>query len=131
MQRSRRKGGLYCLYAIKMPRLGRCPVPYPFYIMSIKPEGKALHFLCRLAVGLLSLVLVFGTAVPLLRSHAWWIRIFDFPRIQIAVLIGLTLAAYALLRACGPLRPWEYALAAVVGLGRVWQLYSIAPYTAL
>lgn len=108
----------------------RSDVSYPFRIMSIKPEGKALRFYCRVAVGLLSLVLVFGTAVPLLRSDAWWIRVFDFPRVQIAVLMGLTLAGYAVLRLCGRLRPWEYALGAAVGLGLVWQLYSIAPYTA-
>ena len=97
--------------------------------MSVIPEGNAVHFFCRLAVGLLSLVLGFGTAVPLLRSDAWCIRIFDFPRIQIAVLMGLTLAGYAVLRLYGQLRPWEYSLAATVGLGLVWQLCSIAPYT--
>ena len=104
---------------------------YILLIMSIIPKGKALHFLCRVAVGLLSLGLVFGTAAPLLRSDAWWIRVFDFPRVQIAALIGLTLAGYAALHLCGRLRRWEYALAAVVGLGLVWQLISIAPYTAL
>lgn len=96
--------------------------------MSVISEGRFLFFLCRLAVGLLSLALVFGTAVPLLRSNAWWIRVFDFPRIQIAVLIGLTLAGYAALRLGGPLRPWEHVLAAVVGLALVWQLICIAPY---
>lgn len=88
-----------------------------------------MHFFCRIAVGVISLVLCFGTAVPLFRSDAWWIRIFDFPRIQIAVLIGLTLTGYVALHLGGDLRPWEYALAAVVGLGLVWQLHSIAPYT--
>ncbi len=76
------------------------------------------------------MALVFGTAVTLLRSNAWWIRIFDFPRIQIASLLGLTLVGYAALRFYGRLRPWEYALAAVVILALVWQLISIAPYTA-
>jgi endonuclease/exonuclease/phosphatase (EEP) superfamily protein YafD len=94
------------------------------------PKGKVFHFLCRVAVGVLSLALVFGTVVPLLRGDAWWIRVFDFPRIQIAALIGLTLAGYVVLRLCGRLRPLEYALAAVVGLALVWQLISIAPYTA-
>lgn len=98
--------------------------------MSLKGKISALHFLCRLAVGLVALVLVFGTAVPLLHSNAWWIRVFDFPRIQIALLIGLTLAGYAALRFFGRLRPWEYALAAVAGLALVWHLISIAPYTA-
>ena len=97
--------------------------------MSIKAEWESIHFLFRLAVGLISLVLVFGTAVPLLRSDPWWIRVFDFPRIQIAVLIALTLAGYAVLRLCGPLRSWDYVLVVLVGVGLIWQLYCIAPYT--
>ena len=97
--------------------------------MSIKPERKSLHFFCRIAVGLLSLALIYGTAITLLRSDAWWIRVFDFPRLQIAVLLGLTLAGYAVLRFYGRLRPWEYVLTALVGLALVWQLIYIAPYT--
>lgn len=99
--------------------------------MSTKPKKKTLHFFCRIAMGMLSLALIFGTAVTLLRSSAWWIRIFDFPRIQIAVLIVLTLAGYAALHFYGRLRPWEYVLAALVGLALLWQLIFIAPYTTL
>lgn len=98
--------------------------------MSIKPKRKALHFFSRIVVGLIALVLIFGTAVTLLRSNAWWIRIFDFPRIQIAVLIGLALGGYAALRHFGRLRPWEFVVAGVLGLALVWQLICIAPYTA-
>ena len=97
--------------------------------MSIKPEKKGLHFICRIAVSLLSLALIIFTAAPLLRSDAWWIRVFDFPRLQIAALLGLTLLSYAALRYFGRLRPWEYALAAIVGLALVWQLIFIVPYT--
>ncbi len=32
---------------------------------------------------------------PLLRSDAWWIRVFDYPRMQMAVLMGLELAGFA------------------------------------
>ena len=99
--------------------------------MSIKPGRNAFHFFFRVAVGLFSLTLIYGTAVPLLRSDAWWIRVFDFPRIQIAVLMGITLAGYAVLRSFGRLRPWDYVLAAGVCIALVWQLISIAPYTAL
>ncbi|HSL17738.1 MAG TPA: endonuclease/exonuclease/phosphatase family protein [Methylomirabilota bacterium] len=98
-------------------------------MMSIK-KGKVLSVFCRVAVGLFSSALICGTAVPILHSNAWWIRVFDFPRLQIAALMGLALAGYAVLHLCGRLRPWEYALAALVGLGLVWQLVSIAPYTA-
>lgn len=97
--------------------------------MSVKSKGKALHSFWRAVVALLSLALVYGTGVPVLHSNAWWIRLFDFPRVQIAVLLGLTLAGYAVMRRFGRLRPWEYALAAMVGLALVWQLVFIAPYT--
>ena len=94
-------------------------------------DGKTLHLIFRIVAGVASLALIYGTAIPLLRSDAWWIRIFDFPRLQIAALIGLTLAGYVALRLCGRLHPWEYALAVLVGAALVWQLISIAPYTAL
>ncbi|RRQ23278.1 endonuclease [Guyparkeria sp. SCN-R1] len=99
--------------------------------MSVIIERKIVFFLCRLAVGLLALVLIVGTVIPLLHSNAWWVRIFDFPRVQIALLTGLTLAGYVALRLYGSLGGWDYALAALVGLALVWQLISIAPYTAL
>ena len=98
--------------------------------MSTTPKEK-VHVVGRVVVGVLALALIYGTAVPLFRGSAWWIRVFDFPRIQIAVLIGLALAGYAALRYFGRLRSWEYALAAVLGLGLAWQLYAIAPYTRL
>lgn len=97
--------------------------------MSINPERKSHHVFFRVTVGLLSLAMVFVTAAPLLKSDAWWIRVFDFPRVQIAVLAALTLTGYAALRFLGRLRPWEYALAAMVCLALAWQLISIAPYT--
>ncbi|MDQ8204732.1 endonuclease/exonuclease/phosphatase family protein [Pelagicoccus sp. SDUM812003] len=92
---------------------------------------NALLYFCRLIAGLLSLVLVIATVIPLIRSDSWWIRILDFPRIQIAVLMGLTLAGYVALRFFGSMHPWEYTLPALLGLGLVWQLYCIIPYTAL
>lgn len=97
--------------------------------MSYLIEGKTLHLLCRIAVGFLSAVLVIATALPFIRSDEWWIRGFDFPRIQIALLIVFALTGYAVLHFGGRLRPWEYALAGLAGAGLAWQLMSIAPYT--
>lgn len=99
--------------------------------MIKKTVGKALNIFCRIFVGLFSLALICSTAIPLIHSDQWWIRVFDFPRVQIAVLIGLTLAGYLALSLWRRLRSWEYALAAVVGLALVWQLISIVPYTVL
>lgn len=97
--------------------------------MSIKPESKSLHFFFRVIVGMISLVMVFGTAVPLLHSDEWWIRIFDFPRLQIAALMIMMLVGYTTLRYFGRLRPLEYVLTAAVGIALIWQIISITPYT--
>ncbi len=92
---------------------------------------KALYVGCHLALALLSLALICATLLPLLRSDAWWIRIFDFPRIQFAVLIVLTLAGYVALRFWRGIRPWEYGLAVLATVALLWQLIAIAPYTVL
>ena len=97
--------------------------------MSLKPSAKTLHLCLRVLVGLSALTLIVFTAMPLIRSDAWWIRIFDFPRIQIALLIGLTLAGYAGLHFWQRLRLWDYIFAAVVAVALIWQLISIVPYT--
>ncbi|NGX15579.1 endonuclease/exonuclease/phosphatase family protein [Wenzhouxiangella sp. XN24] len=99
--------------------------------MTTASPGKTLRLIARVAASLGALALIYATAAPLIHSNAWWIRVFDFPRIQIAVLLGLTLAGYAALGIRGRLHWWEYAFAAVAGLALVWQLAAIAPYTAL
>lgn len=99
--------------------------------MSI-PPAEIFHGFCRVTVGLLSLACIFGTAITLFRSDAWWIRMFDFPRMQIAVLLVLALAGYAALHFFGQrLRLPDITIAVMVGLALVWQLIAIAPYTAL
>ncbi len=92
--------------------------------------GKSLYIFCRILLGLLALALTYATAVPLLHSDIWWIRIFDFPRVQFALLMGLTLTGYLAVHFWQRLPLWEYALVATVALSLIWQLIAIAPYTA-
>ncbi|MDX1748850.1 MAG: endonuclease/exonuclease/phosphatase family protein [Methylophaga sp.] len=99
--------------------------------MTIKPSERLLNRIFRIALSLFSLALVCSTAIPLIHTDQWWIRIFDFPRVQISVLMGLALAAYVGLSFWRRMRIWEYALAAMVVLSLIWQLIAIAPYTAL
>ncbi|HET8808150.1 MAG TPA: endonuclease/exonuclease/phosphatase family protein [Methylophaga sp.] len=91
--------------------------------------GKVFYLLCRFLLSLLALALIYATAVPLLHSDIWWIRIFDFPRVQIATLIALTLVGYLALYYWRRLHLWEYVVVALVGVSLVWQLIAIAPYT--
>lgn len=40
------------------------------------------------AVWVLALVVCVTTFVPFIRTDLWWVRIFDFPRMQLLVLGG-------------------------------------------
>lgn len=90
-----------------------------------------MRMLSRVVVALLSVTLVLGTAVSELHSDEWWVRLFDYPRIQIVALLGLALAGYAALRWRGRLRRAEYGIATLAGLSLLWQLMILAPYTPL
>ncbi len=85
----------------------------------------------RLLLGALATLLVLATALPFIRTDQWWVRIFDFPRMQLAVLMVVVLAGYVALRFFTRFRRWEYAFPALLGLSLFWQLYCIAPYTRL
>lgn len=78
------------------------------------------------AVGLL---LIAATLLPLIPSNEWWIRVFDFPRAQIAGLLALLLLG---LGAAGLWRAKRgLVLLAALALALVYQIARILPYTAL
>jgi endonuclease/exonuclease/phosphatase (EEP) superfamily protein YafD len=67
------------------------------------------------------------TALPLLRSEAWWIRALDFPRAQIALLTLVALSIYLWINGLDD--GWDYAwVAALVGC-LLYQGARIVPYT--
>lgn len=94
-------------------------------------QSSTIEFVCRLVLGVCSFALIFASLLPLLTSSAWWIRIFDFPRMQIAVLIVVALAGYGVLHVQAGMRPSDFALAGAMALALGLQLFFIAPYTAL
>lgn len=75
------------------------------------------------------LALMIATALPLIRKDAWWIRIFDFPRLQITFLAALTLIAYALFGNVSDTK--SYLFLAALGACLVYQGYMMFPYTFL
>lgn len=76
-----------------------------------------------------AVVLLLATLLPLSRAKVWWVRVLDFPRLQIAALLVATLALL-----------WVFPLGVatldagikLVLLGcLVWQCWWIAPYIPL
>lgn len=77
-----------------------------------------------IAITLIAALLVIVTLLPLSGSHAWWIRMWDFPRIQIAIAQAVVLGLAFLLPS--PLR-WVVIAATLACL--VPHLLRIRPYT--
>jgi endonuclease/exonuclease/phosphatase (EEP) superfamily protein YafD len=78
----------------------------------------------KLLVVLAGLAVVVATALPLLRADAWWIRWFDFPRLQI-------LAAGMLLLGAAPFYADHYLFLGLLGAAVAYQAYMMFPYTPL
>ena len=51
----------------------------------------------RVVLAVAAVALCLCTLMPLVRTSTWWVRGFDFPRAQIAVLMVLVLAGQAVL----------------------------------
>lgn len=78
-----------------------------------------------LFLGLIA-ILVLLTALPIVETDEWWVRLWDYPRLQIAGLIVLALIGLA---AVGPRQGRAFWIAMAAGLASLaWQLWQVAPY---
>jgi endonuclease/exonuclease/phosphatase (EEP) superfamily protein YafD len=73
-------------------------------------------------VALTAFIVVLVTVLPLTRSHRWWVRGWDFPRLQISAVAFATLIAGALL---GGVFGWSVAVVMVACL--IYQFIRILP----
>ena len=71
---------------------------------------------------------VLATLVPFHKGEIWWVRVCDFPRTQVAVLVAATLAGVVAFTDMSALA-WGMSLALLLCLGI--QLTVILPYTRL
>ncbi|MFB6279563.1 MAG: endonuclease/exonuclease/phosphatase family protein [Salinibacter sp.] len=69
-----------------------------------------------------------GTVLPLFSHDHWVIRLFDFPRMQLTIGIGLTLAGFVVVE---PSSPGEYLAMALLGACLIYQVDHILLYTLL
>ncbi len=81
--------------------------------------------LARGLVALFALALVAVTLLPLSRSVAWWVRMWDFPRAQAAAGLAVALPLVGLVLP----DPWRWPLAAACLACLVYQVARILPYT--
>lgn len=81
----------------------------------------------RIFTYVVSFISIFTTVLPLLRVSLWWIRIFDYPRLQIAALclISLTLIVIFLKKSTK-----RTTLFVFVCIAFAFQLFLILPYTS-
>ena len=76
----------------------------------------------------LVLLLVILTALPLLGSQRWWVRDWEFPRLQLAALAALLLVLESAALERGAVM---WALLAVTAICGLYQFWWIVPYTRL
>jgi endonuclease/exonuclease/phosphatase (EEP) superfamily protein YafD len=77
-------------------------------------------------------MLVAASLLPLIPRPAWWIRIFDFPRVQLALLGLATMGTLAALSAyLGRLDGSSLLVVALLGGGVLLHVSRILPYTPL
>ena len=73
-----------------------------------------------------SLVPIGVTVLPIVESPKWWVRVWDYPRQQVAAALGLTAAAQVLFL---PRTSSSVTLAVATLACLAWQVSSIYPYT--
>jgi endonuclease/exonuclease/phosphatase (EEP) superfamily protein YafD len=81
----------------------------------------------HIAATVVGSVVIAFTAVPLARARAWWIRIFDFPRLQITCLGVVALAAF--LARWDRSSSWQVAFVVLLACALAYQAYMMFPYT--
>jgi len=88
-------------------------------------SGRPLNISAVFLTGLALIALV-TTVLPMIPLTAWWIRVWDFPRAQLAVLLAAAIAGFVSLRPYGNIVDWTFVagLAAAVA----WQLIWVGPY---
>ena len=80
-------------------------------------------------LSLMASILVIVSIFPLLRFDVWWIRAWDFPRVQVLVVGMLILLARLAVRY--PMGRHEWVLYGLVGLALALHVGRIFPYTPL
>ncbi len=81
----------------------------------------------EIAIYIIGLAMIIATALPILSGSAWWIRVFDFPRLQIVSVIIAVLIVRVLFVG---LDSWlNVTLLILLGFSLLYQGHMMLPYT--
>ncbi len=75
----------------------------------------------------LGVLMLIPTIASLTKFDEWWVRAFDFPRIQISFLILLVLIVTTLISPFDEI--WQFILTGLLALSLLYQVVKIFPYT--
>src|SRR5690606_7557952 len=75
----------------------------------------------------LGVLMLIPTLASLTKFDEWWVRAFDFPRIQISFLVLLVLVVTTLISPFEEV--WQFILTGLLTLSLIYQLVKIFPYT--
>jgi endonuclease/exonuclease/phosphatase (EEP) superfamily protein YafD len=76
----------------------------------------------------IGVLMILATLLPFLRTDEWWVRIFDFPRLQITLITAVVLAAYLPFTGDSVA---EHGFLVALLLCLLYQGYMMYPYTPL
>jgi endonuclease/exonuclease/phosphatase (EEP) superfamily protein YafD len=99
---------------------------------TIRPPRRSLGRALRVLQLLLAAFVVVGTVLPLSHEPYWWIRVFDFPRLQLIVLGALVLVSFTWqLGRPGRAQRSHAVWSVLLGAALIYQSWRLWPYTAL
>ena len=86
----------------------------------------------KLVLSVLAVVFILAAVLPLVRKPYWWVRMFDFPRAQIAAGALVVLALFGVVNVGIAEAGWlEWALLVGLALAAAYEAWRMAPYTPL
>lgn len=83
----------------------------------------------EIVITALAIIFIIFSALPLIKTSFWWIRILDYPRIQILILGTATIVFYLII--VFPLGLVDYILLTFLGLAMIYQSVMVFPFTMI
>ena len=100
--------------------------------LSVAHLTRPMIATAKIALLALAILFIIATVLPFIRTSYWWVRMFDFPRAQIAIGMLVVLALYGLVNlGVTQAKPYEWVVFAMLGLGALYQVVRMVPYTPL